>query len=310
MDQLVAFLVPAEGAQIETRVLRARLRESLPAYMVPARFEMSMNCRVCRLEKLDRKSLKARELTLVVNTEAQEEPQNETEAALLAAAQKVLPPQSIPFDADFFTDLGGHSLIAAKFVSEIRQTPALAERHTAGHVCERARCASSGQILDDRAASHGRWQGQQAGRPDVCACTDLEAVPVRHRAGHRARPLFSLVTIQWLGLFLASIWILRSDAPLWLEMVTLLGVYAGINIGVKLIIIALKWVIIGRTKPGVYPLWGVYYFRLWLVQRLVQVTTMKFLQSSPLMRWYLRALGAKVGKDAMIGEIEVGAIDF
>ena len=38
----------------------------------------------------------------------------------------MLPPQPIPFDADFFTDLGGHSLLAARFVSVVRQTPALA----------------------------------------------------------------------------------------------------------------------------------------------------------------------------------------
>ena len=38
----------------------------------------------------------------------------------------MLPPQPIPFDADFFTDLGGHSLLAARFVSIVRQTPSLA----------------------------------------------------------------------------------------------------------------------------------------------------------------------------------------
>ncbi len=39
--------------------------------------------------------------------------------------KRVLPPQPLPFDADFFTDLGGHSLLAARFVSVIRETPRL-----------------------------------------------------------------------------------------------------------------------------------------------------------------------------------------
>ena len=67
---------------------------------------------------------------------------------------------------------------------------------------------------------------------------------------------------------------------------------------------------IGRTKPGVYPLWGCYYFRLWLMQRIVHLTQHKFLQGTPLMRIYLRALGAKVGRDAIINEFEEGAIDL
>ena len=46
------------------------------------------------------------------------------------------------------------------------------------------------------------------------------------------------------------------------------------------------------------------------MRRLVQVTTLKFLQGSPLMSLYLRALGAKIGKDAVISEFEAGAIDL
>ena len=51
-----------------------------------------------------------------------------------------------------------------------------------------------------------------------------------------------------------------------------------------LIAIALKWLVLGRTKPGRYPLWGVYYFRWWLVQRLEPLVHIKWLQGSPMMR--------------------------
>ena len=36
----------------------------------------------------------------------------------------------------------------------------------------------------------------------------------------------------------------------------------------------------------------------------------KWLQGSPVIRLYLRALGAKVGGDAIIGDIDAGAIDL
>jgi non-ribosomal peptide synthetase-like protein len=63
-------------------------------------------------------------------------------------------------------------------------------------------------------------------------------------------------------------------------------------------------------KPGRYPLWGSYFFRWWLVQRLVLLTHPKWFQGSPVMRLFLRALGTRVGRGAIIGEIEVGSYDL
>ena len=77
-----------------------------------------------------------------------------------------------------------------------------------------------------------------------------------------------------------------------------------INIATVAIAIAAKWLVIGRTKPGRYPLWGVYYFRWWLVQRFLDWSISNGSRARPIMRLYLRALGAKIGKDAIIGEIE------
>ena len=74
--------------------------------------------------------------------------------------------------------------------------------------------------------------------------------------------------------------------------------------------IATKWLVIGRFKPGRYPIWGVYYFRWWLVQRMLTLTHIKWFQGSPLMRVYLQALGAKIGQDANISELEIGAVDL
>ena len=37
---------------------------------------------------------------------------------------------------------------------------------------------------------------------------------------------------------------------------------------------------------------------------------MKWFQGSPLMRVYLRALGAKIGDDVIIGDLDVGALDL
>ncbi len=83
-----------------------------------------------------------------------------------------------------------------------------------------------------------------------------------------------------------------------------------INIFTIVFAIAAKWVILGRMRPGRYPLWGAYYYRWWLVQRLTALTHPKWFQGSPLMRLFMIAMGAKVGLDAIVGDHEAGALDL
>ena len=72
-------------------------------------------------------TLKARPLTVVVaDTGASDTPDNPAEVALFAALAKLFPGQSITRRADFFTDLGGHSLFAARLASALRTDPRFA----------------------------------------------------------------------------------------------------------------------------------------------------------------------------------------
>ena len=94
------------------------------------------------------------------------------------------------------------------------------------------------------------------------------------------------------------------------ETVALLATYAVINTASVFLAIVGKWVAIGKTKPGRYPLWGVYYFRWWLAQRFVSMVHLKWFQATPIMSIFLRLLGAKVGRDAIVGDIEAGSLDL
>src|SRR3954452_8753347 len=95
--------------------------------MGPARFEQMRELPRLSSGKINRNQLKKETLTAPAGaTEEQEDPRTETEAQLLEAARAVLPPQAIPFDADFFTDLGGHSLVAARFLTLLRKQHHLA----------------------------------------------------------------------------------------------------------------------------------------------------------------------------------------
>lgn len=305
IEQLIAFLTIDKQSDADVRQWRAILRTQLPAYMVPAAFEVVARLPHLSSGKIDRKQLKNLPLTqTAVAIDEQEEPRTPTEALLLDAAKSVLPPQAIPFDADFFTDLGGHSLLAARFVGLVRQHHALASL-SLHDMYQQRNLRALAELLDGRAATHAPPQNLVFDPPPLlrrflCGLAQAIALPI----------IIGLVTLQWLGLFIASVFLIQDNTGLFAEMAIMLVLYTAINLGCKAIIIALKWIVLGRTKPGRYPLWGAYYFRLWFVQRLVQVTTVKFLQCSPLMPFYLRLLGARIGKDVIISEFECGAIDL
>nr|WP_274389949.1 Pls/PosA family non-ribosomal peptide synthetase [Azospirillum doebereinerae] len=309
LDRLVAFLVARPGATLDVAELRAGLRAQLPSYMVPAHYERVESLPRLTSGKADRKTLQKAVLTEETVVSEQDEPRSATEAALLAAARRVFPGQAIPFEGDFFLDLGGHSLIAARFVSAVRETAGLA-----GLTLQDVYGARTLRAMAERLeARNPRGPGGRTAPP---ADLSFTPPPLMRRflcglAQAAVLPfILALMTAQWLGVFVSYMLLSGEDATLLTEVTTLLGVYVVINIVTLIIAVAAKWLIIGRTKPGRYPLWGTYYFRWWLVQRFVSLIHLKWFQGSPVMRVFLRALGAKVGDAAIIGEFESGAIDL
>ncbi len=304
LDQLVAFLVARDGAAPDAAALRARLRDALPPYMVPSRFEAVEALPRMPSGKVDRNALKR--VALAARTaEAQEDPRTPTEAALLDAARAVLPAGAIPFDADFFTDLGGHSLLAARFVSVVRRTPALAGI-TLQDMYRARSLRTIAALVDGRAGPAGAAPVDLSFTPPplmrrfLCGLAQAAAMPF----------ILSLSTAQWLGVFVSYMLLTTSEATIVEEAVYLIGTYMVINMLTILFAIGSKWLILGRMKPGRYPLWGTYYYRWWLVQRFTALTHPKWFQGSPVMRLFMIAMGAKVGMDAIVGDHEAGALDL
>ncbi|ACL60679.1 Pls/PosA family non-ribosomal peptide synthetase [Methylobacterium nodulans] len=308
VDRLVAFLVPERGSVIETPRLRAALAESMPPYMVPGHFEVVASLPILAASgKVDRKALRAVELATPAPTGEQEEPCNETEAVLLAAAKRVFGNVAIPFEADFFADLGGHSLIAARFVSGVREAPALASitlqdvyAHRTLRSMADSLIARTGGVGTETAQRDLSFAAPPLLRRFLCGLAQAAVLPF----------IIALATAQWLGIFVTYLLITGGELGFFAEMAVLLLVYIGLNAATALIAIAAKWLVLGRTRPGRYPLWGAYYFRWWLTQRLTPLVHIKWLQGSPMIRIYLRLLGAKIGDDAVISDIEIGAADL
>ena len=97
-----------------------------------------------------------------------------------------------------------------------------------------------------------------------------------------------------LGAFLA--WWLLASASAWPVLLALS--------------VAVKWLVIGRFKPGAYPVWGTYYLRWWIVRRFQIMAFPGLAAGTPLLPLYLRAMGAKVGKGCTIDTSQIAIFDL
>src|SRR5664280_2465021 len=64
-----------------------------------------------------------------------------------------------------------------------------------------------------------------------------------------------------------------------------------------LLSVGVKWLVIGKFREGVYPLWGFYYFRFWFVKKCVDITPLSLLTGTPFLAVYYRLMGMKTGKN-------------
>ncbi|WP_280694412.1 Pls/PosA family non-ribosomal peptide synthetase [Kitasatospora sp. GAS204B] len=71
-------------------------------------------------------------------------------------------------------------------------------------------------------------------------------------------------------------------------------------IGLCVFPVVAKWILIGRWKPGEFPVWSLAYLRFWIVKSLVHTNPMVLFVGSPLYVLYLRALGARIGRQVTI----------
>jgi len=119
--RLVAYAVPAAGAELGAGDLRDYLKEKLPDYMVPTAFVMMDSFPLTPNGKLDRSKLPEPELSRSDLRAAYVAPRTEVEARLAAIWEKVLGVKQIGVTDNFF-ELGGHSVLAVRIFAEITKT--------------------------------------------------------------------------------------------------------------------------------------------------------------------------------------------
>ena len=308
IDQLVAYIVAAAGADpvhLTASALRHALSAHLPPYMVPGRYELLALMPRLTSGKIDRKALKAMALSAPPATAAGESdaPETPAEAALFGALATLFPGQPIRRALDFFSDLGGHSFFAARLASALRADPAFAHV-TVRDIYHHRRLDKIAAALADApapVAAQSDWTAPSASARWRCGVAQAAVVPV----------LVTLRMAQWLAPFFTYHFLTGSPGDsVAIAITASIGVFLLATVMEFVIAIGGKWLIAGRLKAGSYPLWGWTYYRWWLADRLVESAPVYLLGGSSLYNWWLRALGAKVGREVLIGSMTVRAPDL
>jgi non-ribosomal peptide synthetase-like protein len=321
-QRLVAYVVPRSGATVDPAKLTAGLKRRLPPFMLPSAIEVLDSLPTLPSGKIDRKALPAPRTTL--RTQERVPPRTEIETQLAGAWARLFSIPEVSIADDFFLDLGGHSLAAARMVSELRRSPtfqllSMADIYShptiAGLAAElEARLRPKGHS----GASRKPWPGA-SGKPEEhvpalsgfsadehAAPTQPISIPFwRHFVCGLAQLLslifvLSFFALQWLAPYLTYTVLIEEEYEVATAIFFALGSLVLLYPLMLLLAIGLKWLIIGRYKPGSYPMWGGYYFRFWLATSIEATVPVSYLSGTPLLSIYLRLMGARIGRDVFL----------
>ena len=302
LEELVAYVVPAAGVRVDAGQLREALAAQLPSYMVPVHFEVVSALPRLASGKIDAATLRDAPIGRAAPGEKPSLPRDRDEAALWAALGELFPGHAFGSDADFFDDLGGHSLLAARLVSILRAQPEYAGL-SVGAIYEERRLGRIARALE-------RQRGEKRPAPEP----PRAQLPLLRRmlcgtAQAAVVPFFVLLHMaDWLAPFFVYHYITGDPGDSIPRAVLYsLGVFVLAQFGNFGAAVFGKRVLTGRLKAGRHPLWGAAYFRWWLGSKFCELPDLYQLAGTPWMPVYLRALGARIGRDVVVDIITVGA---
>jgi len=270
----------------------ARLRQCLPPYMVPAFLEQLDAIPMLAGGKADRKRLPRpkgpRSLAMQRTCAA---PATDMEAVLADLLARVLHLEQISADHHFFDELGANSLLMAQFCARVRERsglPSVAMKDIYLHPTVRQLAA----VLEQRAPAARMHMRQEpipaAGTGRYVLCGALQ--------------ILFLLAASFLGTLVmigGYEWI--SAAIGWADLYLRAVLFGDtLFVAMCLLPIMVKWSLIGRWRQDEIPIWSLAYLRFWIVKTMVRASPMVMFLGSPLYVLYLRALGARIGRNVVI----------
>ena len=302
-QELVAYCELRPGCrQLDEEDLVRRLRASLPAYMVPAFLEIVKAVPLLANGKADRSKLPPPSgKRLAMNTGDMVAPATPLEERIGRELAALLGVEQVSVTADFFLDLGAHSLIVARLVSSLRKDPAMAglgladlyRYPTIRQLAEKIEADSPGQTDESEREPGPRPAGNHISSRRVWGCGLAQMIA-----------LFLVIAILALpGLVALDRLLTHIDwtRPDWLRVIGVSAAGMAATLLVTLVLPpATKWLLLGRLQPGRHPLWGGFFLRFWLVDKMMAMAPLALLAGTPLLGNYYRLFGARIGKGVIL----------
>ncbi|WP_433502284.1 Pls/PosA family non-ribosomal peptide synthetase [Pseudonocardia halophobica] len=208
---------------------------------------------------------------------------------------EVLGVDRVPTDRNVFDDLGADSMVMTRFCARLRKRedlPSISIRDV---------------YANPTIAGMAAAAAPSTAAPAPVQAAPAPVVPVRHSTfGYYVTGFLQLLVF---ALYATAAGVVMDRAYRWISTsTTVLETYirsveagAGAFLALCLLPVVAKWVLVGRWKEKEFPVWSLRYFRFWLVKTLVRGNPIALLMvGSPIYTLYLRALGAKVGRDVVI----------
>ncbi len=310
IKDLAAYIV--SDHELNRSEISENLRARLPEYMIPKYLDVIPALPLTNSGKVDRNALPAPvEPLLSLNREIIE-PSSQLEQDILDAWKKCLGLDTISVTDDFFDDLQGHSLAAAKVTSELRiklGNPGLSVREVYRNRTIREYASVFGGSPDNAVSDESDLPNKSFSQ------VQFENVPVWER--WTVYSLQALSLLVYYGIlftpvaYATTVFIsvysgeLAWEDAAWMSTILAFAWWPSM----LALSIVVKWTVIGRFKPGRYPVWGMYYFRWWLVTLVQKLNWAEVFTGTPLMNIYYRAMGANIGRNVVLDTSLCNAFD-
>ncbi|WP_145806521.1 Pls/PosA family non-ribosomal peptide synthetase [Kribbella amoyensis] len=284
---LVGYVVPEDPETFDQKAATARLREELPAALVPL-LALTDTLPTRTSGKVDRAALPWPLPGMETDGPAAE--LDGTAGWLAERWTKVLGATVTGADNDFFLH-GGGSLAAAQLVSVLRERFPEA---TVADIYEYPRLGALADRLDSFTATAAPVELREI-RPTPFGTQVLQTA--------LTLILQTVVGVRWLVyLFtLNNLLALTAGAHPWMRTVSWWWILAGWLIlitpaGRMGIAVLGARVLLRGLRPGTYPRGGNVHVRLWAAENLADAAGAANLAGAPWIAYYARALGAKIGR--------------
>jgi non-ribosomal peptide synthetase-like protein len=212
----------------------------------------------------------------------------------------------ISMSDNFFDDLGGHSLLAAIVVSEMRELK-IFENMSVVDVYKFPILSDLACELEKKKPKINEKKKEER---NIHTPTNLSYYTCAFFQGLSLLFLILLFGMEWLGpFFVYSYYYQAENGVIYSLFLSLLMYFASLPV-LSAFAIGFKWAVIGKIKAGKYKLWGNYYFRFWIVDKVINICPITYFTGTNIMNVFLRLLGAKVGKNTYINTSAISAFDL